>query len=258
MRAGSSDYEGDSYAAPTPLPKFDTTIRKIVSNQLVSLLTGVSGVLVAVVLVVLLSTAGAPDSVGSSVSSKLAIPTGVQENIDLVDIMNIEGCWRVCHKSAFNDYTPSLDKLKSKCRGDWIFLGALPSALSDGDAFTIGAFGEKRVVFEQGITLAQEKSVTVKGMSNNGVYWYGTKENTDARTIPRSIGFSSAQRLELSAEDDTGFSTTCTDRLSFSFDNPNHEVKITGAADCKLFKTDESLGNQYYKVIMSNTCPVKP
>jgi hypothetical protein len=259
MRSGQ-DVEGEEYMRPTALPAFDSAIRRLVSDQSVTLLTGVSAVLVAIVMLILFSTQSAPAVIGdaSTASLKAVVPVGVQENIDLQQIMHIEGCWRVCYKQPFNDFTPSVESLQSRCAGDWVFMGALPLAENAGNTFKVGAFGEKRVVFETLSSLKSEKSTTVKGVSNNGVYWYGTREVSGKQTVPRSIGFSSSEYLELSAEDDTGFSTTCTDRLSFSFDTPDHKSKTTGAADCKSFKRTDTTGpKDYHKVIMSNTCDVR-
>ena len=242
----------------TPLPSFDRFIHNMVSDSVISLLTGAAAVLTVIVFFILVSSSGQTTIKQASIqTSKLPVPSGVQQNIQLSTIMNTQGCWRVCYKQAFADFTPSVDRILSKCHGEWLFFGALPASVTEGDSFTVGAFGEKSVALSLNIALTAEKLVTAKGSNSNDVYWYGTKESSLTSTVSRSIGFSSSDHLEVSAEDDTGFSTTCTNRLSFAFDSAaTKKSKVTGAADCRLFKKDDSIGNEYHKVIMTNTCPI--
>lgn len=200
----------------------------------------------------------------------IPLPQGIIQDFPFADIYRTQGCWQVCYRAPFNEITPGVTQLSSACNGDMVFVGAhhrAGSSTSDhhhadtsetSGRIVVGAFGSKSTVLA---VIQQPNQESAKGISNNGVYWYGTGAFGG---VARSIGFSSESSLTYTTAYDwlySGLGPSCDTTLSFTVSTEgqiNHySDPITGAAGCRLyFKSYEALGAEYEKVIMYNTCPV--
>lgn len=253
-------FELDEDEEFTPLPAADIYLNSIVSSSLVDGLQYACMIIILIVTVIILTPTSETVIAKTTASTKAPVPSGVLEDISMRNIYQTQGCFRQCYRQTFNDFTPSIDILRSQCKGDWLFLGAQKSDAAQSGEFIVGAFGHRDVVFQDNIEIKPETVETKSGVLDNKVYWYGTRQAASflpAGYMTRSIGFAASDSLEVSAEDDTGFSTTCSQRLTFALDPHDRKKRVSGAADCKAFNIDDSVGQEYYKIILTNTCPVE-